>query len=151
MDGHIALDRYRSLVAFALATGLRRRELEAVQVRDVRAGREGAILVDIHNGKGGKRRVVPVLPGHEDDVLGVVIGREPDQAIFDRVPVRLDVASLRKRYAQALYCENGRRLLPAPEGRLPRGSVDVTRAGVVARALGHSPLRIDVVVGHYLR
>lgn len=151
MDRHIALERYQSIVAFCLATGLRRRELAAVLVRDVRAGYSGAILVDVWNGKGGKSRTVPVLPGHENAVLGAISGREPDQRIFERIPVRLDVASLRKRYAQALYTDNGRRLLPVADGRLPRGSVDVARAGVVARALGHSPLRIETVVRHYLR
>lgn len=151
MDAHIALDRWHAVVAFALATGLRRRELEAVHVRDVRAGRHGTLVIDVRNGKGGKARCVPVLAGREDDVLTVVVGRAPDERVFERVPVRLDVASLRKRYAEALYCENGRRLLPSPEGRLPRGSVDTARAGVVAQALGHSPLRIDCVVKHYLR
>ncbi len=151
MDRQIALERYASILAFARATGLRRRELEAVRVGDVRAGRDGAIIVDVSNGKGGKRRSVPVLSGHEDDVLDVIIGREPDEVIFERVPVRIDVAAIRACYARALYCENGARLLPSPEGRLPRGSVDVARAGVVAQALGHSPLRIDTVVRHYLR
>ncbi len=149
MDQAIALDRYGPLVAFCRATGLRRRELAALIVAAIRADADGRLVVDVTNGKGGKARVVPCLPGREEDVLALVIGRSPEERVVPRVPVRLDVQSYRRQYAQDLYTEGGVRPLPSPTGRLVPGSVDLPRALYVARALGHE--RIDVVLRHYLR
>ena len=149
MDDALALDRYGPLVGFCRATGLRRRELAACTVGSVYTDDDGALALAVQNGKGGKARAVPVLPWRTGDVLGMIIGRPPGEAVFPRVPVRLDVHHYRRLYAQDLYTEGGLRPLPAPDGRLVPGSVDTARALVVARALGHS--RIDVVLRHYLR
>ena len=149
MDQEIALDRYRPLIAFCRATGLRRRELAALTVGDICADADGGVVVDVHNGKGGKYRAVPVLPGREDDVVILVLGRPSTDHVIARVPTRLDIHAYRRAYAQDLYREGGRRGLPSPTGRLTRGSVDTDRALYVARALGHE--RIDVVLRHYLR
>ncbi len=149
MDHAIALDRYRPLVAFCRATGLRRRELAALTVGAIRADTDSGLVVDVVNGKGGKIRAVPCLPGHEEDVLALAVGRSPDEKLVPHVPVRMDVHAYRRRYAQDLYTENGARALPSPAGRLRPGSVDTARALVVARALGHG--RIDIVLRHYLR
>ncbi len=149
MDDEIVLDRYVDIVTFCCATGLRRRELEALVVGDIGEDAAGGPVVLVRNGKGGKRRVVPVMPGREGHVAGVLVGRTPDERIFSRIPIRLDVHSYRRRYAQDLYCEGDTRCLPAPDGRLRPGSIDQERALYVGRALGHE--RIDVVVRHYLR
>ena len=149
MDDALALDRYGPLVGFCRATGLRRRELAACVVGDVQASPGGDLAVAVHNGKGGKSRVVPVLPWRTGDVLGLIVGRSPEETVIPRVPVRLDVHHYRRLYAQDLYTEGGLRALPAPEGRLAPGSVDTARALVVAGALGHN--RLDVVLRHYLR
>ncbi len=148
MDREIAIGRYRQIVGFCEASGVRRRELEALVVEDVQGDDAGGHIVLVRNGKGGKRRVVPVIPGHVD-VASMLVGRAPDERLFPRVPVRLDVHSYRRRYAQDLYCEGDRRLLPDPNGRLCPGNVDRERALYVGRALGHE--RVDVVVRHYLR
>jgi len=149
MDREIALGRYRRIVDFCEATGVRRRELEALVVGDVREDAVGGPVILVRNGKGGKRRVVPVVPGHEDCVASVVVGRAPDERLFPHVPARIDVHSYRRRYAQDLYREGDRRALPAPDGQLRPGSVDREQALYVGRALGHE--RVDVVVRHYLR
>lgn len=149
MDREIALDHYQDIVAFCRATGLRRRELGAVVVGAVHAARAGGLAVTVCNGKGGKRRVVPVLPGQEEAVGAVVRTRPADACIFPRIPVRLDVHSYRRWYAQQLYADGGRYPLPSPLGRLAAGSIDLDRARYVAQALGHA--RSDIVVRHYLR
>ncbi len=148
MDDEIVLDRYVGIVAFCCATGLRRRELAALLVDDV-YGVDAGLVVEVRNGKGGKHRLVPVLPTLENSVLCAVVTRLPEERLFPRIPVRLDIHAYRRAYAQALYREGDTRLLPPREGRLPRGSVDRERALYVSRALGHE--RIDVVVRHYLR
>ncbi len=149
MDDAIALERYVAIIQFCCATGVRRRELEALVVGDIRANLDGSLVVDIRNGKGGKRRQAPVLPALEECVVRVVADRPPGEHLVERVPARLDVQSYRRLYAQGLYCEGGRRTLPPGEGRLPRGAVDRERALYVSRALGHE--RSDVTVRHYLR
>jgi hypothetical protein len=91
---------------------------------------------------------------HDVPVMSTVIwpgpvGRHPEERIWERIPVRLDVHSLRRKYAVALYTQGGRYPLPPAEGRLPAGSVDRERALRTAEALGHS--RIDIILRHYLR
>jgi len=148
MDGEIVLGRYVGIVTFCCATGLRRRELTALLTGDV-YGAGDTLVVEVRNGKGGKRRLAPVVPALQESVLCAVATRLPEDLLFPRIPVRLDIHSYRRAYAQALYREGDTRLLPPREGRLPRGSVDRERALYVSRALGHE--RIDVVVRHYLR
>ncbi len=148
MDDEIVPDRYIGIVAFCCATGLRRRELAALLVDDV-YGVGDTLIVEVRNGKGGKHRLAPVLPALQESVLCVVATRLPEDLLFPRIPVRLDIHAYRRAYAQALYREGNTRLLPPREGRLPRGSVDQERALYVSRALGHE--RIEVVVQHYLR
>jgi len=148
MDDEIVLERYVDIVTFCCATGLRRRELAALLGGDVYGAGDG-LVVDVRNGKGGKHRVVPVLPSAQDTVLRAVAPRLPEDLLFPRIPVRLDIHAYRRAYAQALYREGDTRLLPPREGRLPHGSVDQERALYVSRALGHE--RVDVVVRHYLR
>jgi len=149
MDDEIVLDRYVDIVTFCCATGLRRRELEVLVVGDIGEDAAGGPVVLVCNGKGGKHRVVPVLPSYQENVLRAVAPRLPEDLLFPRIPVRLDIHAYRRAYAQALYREGDTRLLPPREGRLPHGSVDQERALYVSRALGHE--RIDVVVRHYLR
>jgi hypothetical protein len=60
--------------------------------------------VKVINGKGGKSRTVPVLSGHEQDVLAMRAGRVDEELVFPRIPKHLDVHSYRRAYAQALYC-----------------------------------------------
>lgn len=149
MDTAIALERYQPLVAFCRATGVRRRELAALVVGDVRANADGSLVIHVACGKGGKGRCTPVVPGQEAAVRAPVLHRGPDERIFARIPIRLDIQSYRRAYAQALYCEQGRRALPAPTGRLRPGTVDAERVLYVSRALGHE--RVDVTLRHYLR
>jgi integrase len=149
MDDAFAAGRHTALVAFALACGLRRRELAAVRVGDVQLDSQGNLEILVKNGKGGRWRTAPVLPGHESAILDAIIGRRPEERIWPRIPVRLDAHSLRRKYAAALYSEGGRYPLPPSEGRLPAGSIDARQARRVAEALGHS--RIDIISRHYLR
>lgn len=148
MDQEIVAERYREIIDVCRATGLRRRELQALTVGAVMET-GGRLTVLVRNGKGGKERRVPVVPGMEVFVRRVIRWRHPDERVFPRVPVRLDIHSYRREYAQALYCEGDTRPLPDPVGRLVPGSVDQARALYVSRALGHN--RIDVVLRHYLR
>jgi len=77
-DRHFQPSHWQAHIRFAQACGLRRAELRDLQVRDVHTTDEGTLFVHVRNGKGGKAREVPVLSGHEEDVLAVVRGRATD-------------------------------------------------------------------------
>jgi integrase len=152
-DRHIQLANWQPLIRFLQATGLRRNELRTLRDQDIiRDDLEylDEVVVKVRNGKGGKARTVPVLPGREADVRAVLSGSDPEALVFSRIPKHLDVHSYRREYAQALYQHYapGRGLPPA-QGRLKPGDYDRDAAQRVSWALGHN--RIDVVIRHYIR
>ncbi len=149
-DSHFQPANWPELVKFLQATGVRRHELRDLRCRDIIQERDGRVLAHVINGKGGLERYVPVLPGHEADVLAVVAGRDPGALVFERIPKHLDVHSYRREFAQAFYLllAPGRSLLPAT-GRLKRSDYDRQAAEKVSLALGHK--RVSVVTRHYLR
>lgn len=138
MDEHVDLERWRDVIDFARATGLRRRELGEVRAGDVYRADSG-LMVRVRRGKGGQPRVVHVLSELEDRVLQVVEGRDPGEVLFPRIPVRLDVHAFRREYAARRL----RELEGAHPGRPRR---ELLRA--VSEDLGHH--RTNVVVRHYL-
>ncbi len=148
-DRHFQPANWPTLIKFLEATGLRRKELRELRVRDIFT-QDGQLLVQVANGKGGLARKVPVLPGREGDVLAVRVGRDPNEAAFPRIPKHLDVHSYRRAYAQALYLSYAPgRTLPPAQGRLKRSDYDRDAAEQVSHALGHR--RVDVATRHYLR
>jgi len=149
-DKHFQPANWQPLMNFLRATGLRRQELRDLRVRDIYRGHDGYAYVHVESGKGGRQREVQALPGHDQDVFAVVEGRDPDEKVFGRIPRHLDVHSLRREFAQALYLHYapGRQLPPAT-GRLKRTDYDRAAAERVTWALGHN--RVDVVLRHYIR
>lgn len=138
MDEHVDVERWRDVIDFARATGLRRRELGEVRAGDVYRT-EAGVMVRVRRGKGGQPRVVHVLSELEGRVLEVVAGKDPEELLFPRIPVRLDVHAFRREYAERRLEE----LRAAEPGRPVR---DLLRD--VAEDLGHH--RTNVVVRHYL-
>ncbi|MBX5459164.1 MAG: tyrosine-type recombinase/integrase [Thermogemmatispora sp.] len=145
-DRELNPDHWQGLIDFLRATGLRRREVAALRVGDLN---EAAGVVLVRRGKGGRRRLVPVLPGVEELLQQLQAGREPEERIFARVPSHLDVHALRREYAQALYRLLSGGALPPATGRLRPADYDRVAVEQVAVALGHN--RVDVVLRHYLR
>ena len=150
-DRHFQPANWQPLITFERACGLRRSELARLTVGDVYYNTQGQLVVHVLNGKGGKEREAPVLPGHEQDILALTVGRKSEERVFDHIPKHMDVHALRREYAQALYLHHaapGYELLPSA-GRLRHGDYDLHAAQRVSWALGHN--RIDVVLRHYLR
>jgi integrase len=147
---HLNPAHWQSMICFLRATGLRRREARDLRVSDISQDHGGQLLVSIDNGKGGKVRDVPVLPGHEQDVLQVTKGRDPESLVFDHIPKALRVHAIRREYAQSFYLHYAPgRDLPSVTGRLKRSDYDRDAVQRVSWALGHN--RVDVVLRHYLR
>ncbi len=141
------------LIAFVDATGLRDAEVKQVQIEDILAvGPETGrpeVTVKRGHGKGGRPRQVPILPGHEAEVLALRDGRAPEEVVFPRVPSRLHAQGHRRGYAQAYYKHLSGRELPPAHRRLKRSDYDRDAVLKVSRALGHN--RIDIVLRNYLR
>jgi len=149
-DRHFQPANWQTHIRFAQACGLRRAELRDLRVRDVYIARDGTLFVHVKSGKGGKAREVPVLSGHEQDVLAVVQGRAPHEKAFDHIPGHMDVHSYRRDSAQRHYLQHApEQALPPVEGRLKHDDYDLAAAQQVSWALGHN--RLDVVLRHYLR
>ncbi len=149
-DQHFQPAHWRAHIRFAQACGLRRAELRDLRVRDVYTSSDSTLFVHVKNGKGGKAREVPVLKGHEEEVLAVVQGRAPHEKVFDHIPNHMDVHSYRRDSAQRRYLQHApEQALPPVEGRLRRDDYDPAAAQQVSWALGHN--RLDVVLRHYLR
>ena len=145
---------WQPLIRFLDATGLRDSEVKRLQIEEIleKGPETGRVEVSIKKGrgKGGRPRQVPVLPGHEEDVLQLLReGRDPKERVFPRVPSRIHVQGHRRTYAQAYYKHLSDRELPPAHGRLKPSDYDREAALKVGRALGHN--RIDVVLRSYLR
>ncbi len=144
---------WQHLLAFVDATGLRDAEVKQVQIEDIRASGpetgEPEVTVKRGYGKGGRPRQVPILPGHEAEVLALRDGRAPEDVVFPRVPSRLHAQQHRRGYAQAYYKQLSGRELPPKHGRLKPSEYDKPAVLKVSRALGHN--RIDIVLRNYLR
>ncbi len=149
-DRHFQPAHWQAHIRFAQACGLRRAELRDLRVRDVYTAEDGTLFVHVKNGKGGRPREVPILPGHEEEVLAVVRGRAPHEKVFDHIPRHMDVHSYRRDSAQQRYLQQAPdQALPPTEGRLRRDDYDPAATQQVSWALGHN--RLDVVLRHYLR
>ena len=93
-DTHIQLANWQPIIRFLQATGLRRDELEHLRVRDIveeNLAYQHRPTVFVANGKGGKARTVPALPGCEQDVLSQKGEREASELVFTRIPKRLRI------------------------------------------------------------
>jgi integrase len=154
-DRHFQPANWKPLLNFLRATGLRRNELRLLHVRDIVARDTdpayfGQTTVKVLNGKGGKSRTVPVLAGHEQDVLAMRAGRAEEELVFSSIPKHLDIHSYRRAYAQALYLSYAPGwTLPTSEGRLRQSDYNMEAVQAASRALGH--FRSDVVLQHYIR
>ena len=145
-------ENWRPLLGFLEATGLRRAELQRLQVEDIRenpATGKLEVVIKKGHGKGGRPRDVPVLPGREQEVLAQRTDRDPHERVFSRIPSHLDIHSVRRLYAQSYYRYLSGRELPPPLGRLKRSDYDEAAVKQVSLALGHN--RKDIILRHYIR
>jgi len=140
MDKKFSPQRNRDLIDFCKATGLRRHELKALKVMDVYYNGD-RLQVDVHQGKGGKPRAVPVLKEFQSRVAEIISNKDLDSQIFHRIPVRADIHSYRREYAASYYKElSGQDFDPSDK--------DKDAMQLVSNALGHN--RLDVVTRNYL-
>lgn len=140
MDREFSEHRNRDLVDFSKATGLRRHEMAALKRGDVKITEDG-LKVHVKQGKGGRPREVPVLNSYLEKIGSIVSGKEADEKLFERIPVRADIHGYRREYAAARYQELAGR--PFDRKEINRDTIRQ-----ISQDLGHN--REDVVIRSYL-
>jgi integrase len=141
-------EKNRPLVDFCKATGLRDHEARAVVKGNI-FERENKVFVKVEQGKGGRARLAKVLDSHKDFVRSLANG-DPNDRVFEKVPIRTPCHSYRREYAKARYEEElckGRseEIYCRKDGT----ELDAVALEQVSRDLGHS--RASVVAENYLR
>lgn len=145
----------KDIIIFGKGTGLRRKELAAITPEDIYKS-YGQLYVHVKNGKGGKKREVPVLPEYADHIFNYVNDRaDLHSPIFTKIDNRLDEHSYRGQYATNWYDKLSRPIENIP--KLDKYVCRKDKAGIVydkkamlqvSRFLGHN--RIDVMAQSYL-
>ena len=75
---------------------------DRVRPEQIRKNTDGSVTICDVKGKGGKVRIIDVLPGKEESVLKFA-GNPAGKPIFASVPSHMDVHGCRKKYANAMY------------------------------------------------
>ena len=152
--GHFSPERNKDLVAFCLATGLRRHEVEKSSPDDVWE-ENGSIYVKTV-GKGGKFRIVKCLNDAPLKIAQAAAAAGQD-LIFEHVPKYAPIHEYRAQFAKTLYEMVARPVeeVPRNEQYICRGKkqgivYDKNALSVVSVALGHGNQRVDVVADNYL-
>lgn len=168
-DRKFSEEKNRDLIEFCRGTGLRRKELAALQPRDI-IERGGVLYIHVRRGKGGRERVARVTEEYREHVLKLKERAEEEgrERIFERIPVRADIHSYRREYAASRYKEIERdpeqyerarerweiwkreRGYEGPDTYRRRDGREFDRAILleVSRDMGHN--RVDVIARHYL-
>ncbi len=89
------------ILVFAKASGLRRHELAAIRLEQIKRNSDGSETLCAVKGKGGKVRDIDVLSGKEEAVLKFA-GNPTGKPVFASVPSYMDVHSCRREYAKAM-------------------------------------------------
>lgn len=167
-DKHISrTGKYKDVFTMVTATGCRRCDVKNLTVNSL-IEKDGRYFLDIKQSKGGRDRFAPVLPDKVTEIKAIIDrARENGQhKLFEHIPKEIDVHSLRRKYAQALYntLKDNRSLrdeyltyyptrqekVKSPYYKDRQGNVfERDTVWVVTNALGHT--RIDTSITSYLK
>ena len=101
-DGRYKNGKNDDFIRFCRCTGLRRREIAALQGAALRE-EDGKYYIFVSNGKGGRKRVSEIVGSPEDIAFVVsVMKKAGDRKVFDKIP-DIDIHSLRAEYAKSVY------------------------------------------------
>lgn len=97
--------RFRELVAFQQAVGIRRNELRKLKPESLTRDESGYLCIEVERGKGGKRQLQRILPQYEDTVKTVLKRYQTGEQLFKAlVPAsHLNLHAMRAEVAQTAY------------------------------------------------
>ncbi|MCR5290040.1 MAG: phage integrase N-terminal SAM-like domain-containing protein [Treponema sp.] len=154
-DEHFDPIKNKDLVRFCEATGLRRRELEALKGGAFHKLENGKYILRVENGKGGKHRDVEILREHREFVMKMCIRAGRTGLVFPKVHDGCDCHHYRGNYAVNFYRRHARSIdeVPRSERYYCRGDMkgkvfDKKAMAIVSENLGHE--RLCVIALNYL-
>jgi len=106
-DKHYSRDgKYRDVFIMGIATGGRRKDLTNLRTTDLREI-DGRWYIAFKRSKGGRNRLTPVRTEYAEKVREIFLKRQKEgkEKVFDKIPKKIDIHSLRREYAQGLYKE----------------------------------------------
>lgn len=112
----ITQDRFKRLVCFQGAVGLRRAELAKIRGRDFRIDESGYCCVYVHNGKGGKDQLQRILPSDLEKIKKIFSEIKSDQKVFTSKEMnnKINLHGLRAEQARKAYLYYQKRLESEP-------------------------------------
>lgn len=152
-DKHISLENHKDIIDFCKGCGLRRHELAQLKTENIII--EGKnVYIEVLQGKGGKQRIVEVLPEYREHIKSYHNDNIGDH-VFKEIPQNLDIHSYRAFYTCELYKSLERSLDSLTREQKyyckgdMKGRVYDRRAMIeVSKMLGHN--RINVIASNYL-
>ena len=108
--------KYRRLVAFQQAVGLRRGELARLTTEDLVMDESGYLCVRVRRGKGGKKQLQRILPAQEGTVVATMT-TGTSGAIFSKAEMDndIDLHGMRAAHGYECYLYYAQRLEREPE------------------------------------
>lgn len=106
-DRHYSREgKYKDVFIIAVASGSRRKDLTNLHTSDL-IEKNGNLYISFKGSKGGRNRLSPVRREYVKQVQEIFLKRqiEGKEKVLDKVPRKIDVHSLRREYAQNLYCD----------------------------------------------
>ena len=112
----ITQERFKRLVCFQGAVGLRRAELAKIRGRDFRIDESGYCCVYVHNGKGGKDQLQRILPFDLEKIKKIFSEVKSDQKVFTSKEMnnKINLHGLRAEQARKAYSYYADRLEREP-------------------------------------
>ena len=96
--------KYEDVFNVALGTGCRRCDLENLRTDCLRE-KDGHLYIQINGSKGGRDRLSYVREEYRQQIEEYIHNRQSEgyTKVFDKIPRKIDVHSLRREYCQKLY------------------------------------------------
>lgn len=96
--------KHKDIFTIACACGCRRKDISKLTVNSF-IEKEGHLFVKMIQSKGGRDRIAPVVPALYNDVKAILekTKHEDREKLFDVIPQKIDVHSLRREYTQSIY------------------------------------------------
>lgn len=152
-DKHISEKKNKDIIDFCKGCGLRRHELTQLKTENIIIEGDN-VYIEVLQGKGGKRRIVEVLPEYREHIKSYH-NDNVGEHIFKEIPQNIDIHSYRAFFACKLYksLERPLNILTRQQKYYCKGDMkgivfDRKAMMEISKMLGHN--RINVIASNYL-
>ncbi|WP_035288713.1 hypothetical protein [Clostridium sp. KNHs214] len=131
MDAHFSVENNKEFINFCKGTGLRRKEVTALKPEQI-VIKNNKVYIDLESKreynvqtKGGRPRIVEVLPEYYSVVLKAKKNATGNAKVFSKIPKNADIHSYRRFYAKTKY----QQFLKNKFGSIKNAKMDYFRRG----------------------